>query len=358
MKDINFKDYQKKNKQNSKYDTAKIPISQYEREIIEARKAQQQTPKRIHQNHTEQNENNKHRHGCSSIITSFVLIFAILFGGIFGYTFSLCSKTNYEPAKTGLLFNADKFTNLKANVYNILLIGTDKEENGASRSDTMILVTIDKNDKKIKFTSFMRDLWVEIPGHESGRLNSAFTVGGPELLMTTISENFDIYIDNYLLVDFEMFQKLIDSLGGISVDITQKEAEFINKTTHATVEPGINTLNGDYALIYCRIRKLDSDFMRTQRQRKVMNAIVDKIKSQNIFTTVSSASDILPLITTDMNAFLMTYKIFSSVSAITYSTDQIRIPADGAYKNKTINGQAVLVPDTEQNINIIKDFIY
>lgn len=356
MKDIYFKDYQKKNKHSSKYDTGKIPISQYEREIIESRKTQQQPQKILKQNHTEQNK--RHRNGCSTVLTSFVLIFAILFGVIFGYTYSLCSKINYEPPKTRLSLNLDKFTNIKSNVYNILLIGIDKEENGASRSDTMILVTIDKNDKKIKFTSFMRDLWVEIPGHESGRLNSAFTKGGPELLMTTISDSFDVHIDNYLLVDFDMFQKLIDSIGGISVDITQKEAEFINKTTHATVEPGINTLNGDYALIYCRIRKLDSDFMRTQRQRKVMNAIVDKFKTQNILNTVNAASDILPLISTDMNAFFMTFKVFSSVSTITYSTDQIRIPADGTYSNKTINGQAVLVPDSEQNVRIIKNFIY
>lgn len=369
MKDIKFSDYKKR---NSKYDTGKIPITQSEREIIEIRNQKRYEQIVKNQQASEQssnirNENNTHSNqikpknqkkkgcGCSAIFLSLILITAILCGTIFGYAFSLCAKTQYVPAENKFSLS---LTNFQNNIYNLLLIGVDEEENGLSRSDTMILVTIDKTNKQIKLTSFMRDLWVKIPGYEEARLNAAFTKGGAGLLMETISENFDIHIDNYVLVNFEMFEKLIDGIGGVTVEITEKEAEFINRTTHAKVNAGTNTLNGDYALIYCRIRKLDSDFMRTQRQRKVMTAILDKITSQNLLVSAKAASEILPLITTDISALSMTFKLFSAVGMLDYSTEQIRIPADGTYSDKTINGQAVLVPDLDKNKEIIQDYIY
>lgn len=369
MKDINFSDYKK---HNSKYDTGKIPITQSEREIIERRNQKryeqiiknQQPTETSSGTHYENNIHSKQRNtvinkkkgcGCSTLLISILLIFAILCGTIFGYVFSLCSKTQYEPTNNELSLD---LTNIQNNIYNVLLIGVDEEDNGQSRSDTMILVTIDKSNKQIKLTSFMRDLWVKIPGYDEARLNAAFANGGSSLLMETISDNFDIHIDNYVLVNFEMFEKLIDGIGGVTVDITEKEAEFINRTTHAKVTAGSNTLNGDYALIYCRIRKLDSDFMRTQRQRKVMTALFDKITSQNLLISVKAASDILPLITTDISALKMTFKLFTGIGMIDYSTEQIRIPTDGTYANKTINGQAVLVPDLDSNIEIIHNFIY
>lgn len=358
-------------KQNnkSKYDTGKIPITQIEREIIERQnrekyeqiiKKQQQTYEPISK--IQNREPDKKAEGkrqrksnFSRFILAVILIFAIISGSAFGYIYSLCSKTNYTQSDNTISLNT---TNLQNKIYNVLLIGVDEEDNGNSRSDTMMLLTINKKKEQFQLTSFMRDLWVEIPGHESGRLNSAYTIGGADLLLKTISHNFDIQIDNYLLVDFKMFKKLIDGVGGVTVDITESEAKFINSTTHATVKPGTNTLNGDYALIYCRIRKLDSDFMRTQRQRKVISSLFEQIKNTNIFELARISSDILPLITTDISPLKMTFKLFSATGTLTYSTEQIRLPSDGTYKNKTINSQAVLVPDIEENIDILHNFIF
>ncbi len=271
--------------------------------------------------------------------------------GSFGYVYSLCSKTNYIK---GSASDSD----ISEDYYNVLLIGCDKSDEDSQRSDSMILVTIDKVHQKIKFTSFMRDLWVSIPGYDDGRLNAAYSYGGAELLMKTINQNFSIDINDYIMVDFEMFEKLIDGLGGVSVDITEDEADFINETSHAKVHSGVNTLNGDYALIYCRIRYLDSDFNRTQRQRKVMNSILKKTVSQNPLTTLSVMSNILPLVTTDISPLSLTFRMFDAIGYLDYGNEQFRLPTDDGYTNEMIFGQDVLVPDIEENTKALHSFIY
>lgn len=297
----------------------------------------------------------KKNRGCSSVFICFLLIIALLSGGTFGYVYSLCSKMNYVDEQRPDT-NYQQYRD--SSVYNVLLIGVDKETDGASRSDSMILVSLDKNNRVIKMTSFMRDMWVEIPDNGSAKLNAAFAYGGANLLMQTIEQNFDIYIDNYMLVNFDMFQQLIDGLGGVTVEITESEANFINRTSHAKVQPGINTLNGDYALIYCRIRKLDSDFMRTQRQRKVMTAIIHQMTTQSPTKTVGAVSSILPLITTDISPLSMTLKVFGGVVLLGYSNDQLRIPCDDTYDSRYVQGQAALVPDLDTNKQALHEFIY
>ncbi len=378
MNDINFSDYKKSKRKSAASDTGEIPITRSEREIIDRRNRERyeqiiRNQRLSEQAYTQEQgyyddgyeaerrkkpPKKKKRRGCASIFVSIILVFALIFGSAVGYAYYLCSKTNYEPSDNAFSIDFAELFDGKYNIYNVLLIGTDKVENGFSRSDTMMLVSIDKNTEKIKLTSFMRDLWVEIPGHGKSRLNAAITKGGVPLLLDTIYENFGVEIDNYLLVDFEMFQKLIDAIGGVTVEITEKEASFINRTTHAKVTAGQNTLNGDYALIYCRIRKLDSDFMRTQRQRKVITAIVEKVKSQNLFKTASAVSEVLPLITTDISPLKMTIKLFGAIGMLDYSAEQLRVPLDGAYSDERINGQAVLVPDYDKNREEVKNFIY
>ena len=289
--------------------------------------------------------------GCGTLFIIFLLLIALIPVGSFGYVYSMCAKTNYVQS-SNLNFTEDP------NYYNVLLIGCDKSDGTSQRSDSMILVTIDKEHQKIKMTSFMRDLWVSIPGYDDGRLNAAYSYGGAELLLKTIYENFGVSINDYVMVDFEMFEKLIDGLGGVSVDITEDEADFINETSHANVHSGENILDGDYALIYCRIRYLDSDFNRTQRQRKVMNSIFKKIVSQNPITTLSVMSDVLPLITTDISPVKMTLKAFGAIALLKYGNDQFRIPTDDGYSSEMIDGQDVLVPDLEENKTALHQFLY
>ena len=377
MSDIYFKNYKKKD------DTGEIPITQSEKNFQD--RLTQQKYEEILRNQqrlgtfesysegerpTYENEPSPQRNrppqksapkkkkkkkgcgcGCGTLFIIFLLLIALIPVGSFGYVYSLCSKTNYVESENSSLSSDPDY-------FNVLLIGCDKSDGTSQRSDSMILVTIDKEHQKIKFTSFMRDLWVSIPGYEDARLNAAYSYGGAPLLTETITENFNVRIDNYVMVDFEMFEKLIDGLGGVSVDITEEEADFINETSHAKVHPGENILNGDYALIYCRIRYLDSDFNRTQRQRKVMNSILKKVMSQNPVTTLSVMSNILPLITTDISPLKLTLKAFSAVNLLKYGNDQFRIPTDDGYSNEYINGQDVLVPDIEANSEALHSFIY
>ena len=372
MGDIYFKNYKKKD------DTGEIPITRSEKEFQDKLNQQKydEIIKRQEQFGTFEDYQNgeippghyseqldKKRKpkkkkkkkgcgcGCGALLLIFLLIIAIIPVGSFGYVYSLCSKTNYVKSSVSE-------TNISEDYYNVLLIGCDKSDGESQRSDSMILVTIDKVHQKIKLTSFMRDLWVSIPGYDDGRLNAAYSYGGAELLMKTINQNFSINVNDYFMVDFEMFEKLIDGLGGVSVDITEDEADFINETSHAKVHSGVKTLNGDYALIYCRIRYLDSDFNRTQRQRKVMNSIMKKTVSQNPITTLSVMSDILPLITTNISPLSLTLKAFGAIGYLNYGNDQFRLPIDDGYTSEMIYGQDVLVPDIDENTRALQSFIY
>lgn len=400
MKDIYFDDYENKNhaKKAAKEDTCEIPITRSEREIQERLKQQryEQIVRRqneddpyafidIHNSKANTNRSqsanpqkdshhsvpypNEQRErpqkapkkkkgcGCGTAFLCFLLIFAVLIGSCGYYFKSSVDKMNYVPLEDNAYIN-DSELKSSANVYNILLVGTDTDEYGTSRSDTMMLVSMDKATKTLKFTSFMRDMWVEIPDYKSAKINASFAHGGTQLLVDTIEYNFKIKIDNYLLVDFDMFEKLIDAMGGVTVEITEKEAEFINRTSHAKVTAGTNTLNGDYALIYCRIRKLDSDFMRTQRQRKVMTALFEKVKSQNIIQTAKAMTEIMPLVTTDLTDGDILKLGLQSFSILKYGNDQLQIPVENGYTSKRINGQDALVPDLDKNIEELHNFIY
>ena len=339
---------------SNKYDTQKIPIVKPENYTKEETNKHNTSTDKLPEakaKHIKTKKKNKFK----KAFTSFLLILTIIFLTVSVGLYAIFSRLSYEPSDNRININMH---NITCGIYNILLIGTDKEDNGHSRSDSMILISIDNNSDSIKMISFLRDMWVDIPDNGSGRLNSAFSIGGPQLLIDTLESNFDIQIDNYVLIDFEMFKKLIDELGGITVEISEKEAKFINRTTKATVNPGENNLNGYEALVYCRIRKLDSDFMRTQRQRKVISAIIDKIKNQSIITTASTGINILPLITTDISPAKMTIKTPVLISSINNDVVQLRIPADNTYENKTINSQAVLVADFDKNKELINEFIY
>lgn len=296
----------------------------------------------------------RRRRGCSSKFISLLLVVAILLGGCYGYIFLLATKVQHADLKNSYSSSLTRSSGVK----NILLLGLDKENGGVSRSDTMMLMSIDTKNKTLKLTSFLRDMWVSIPGYYNAKLNASYAYGGPQLTVDTIESNFGIGIDHFVLVDFEMFEKIIDSLGGVTVDITENEARFLRNNTRVKVPAGENTLNGEYALIYSRIRKLDSDFYRTQRQRKVISAIIDKAKHTNPITLAMTVSEIMPLIETDINPAEMAYLVMLGIRYIQYDMSELQVPADNTYSSQMISGQSALVPNMEVNKNNIHNFIY
>lgn len=265
---------------------------------------------------------------------------------------SLGLSSGPDPAEAlGNFLSGLSFGGGSGNV-NILLIGNDGREGEAgARSDSMILCSFDRRGKTLVMTSFLRDLYVPIPGNGSNRLNAAYAFGGRDLLKKTLEENFDIRIDGSVEVDFSHFAQIVDMLGGVTLELRQDEADTVSQETGTALSAGVQTLNGDQALAYSRIRYLDADgdFSRTARQRKVLSALLDAYRDASLGDMLSAAAKILPMLDTDLN----------SVEIIKYTTQLLpilsggeitsqHIPAPDGYRDQTIDGMSVLVADMEK----------
>ena len=244
-------------------------------------------------------------------------------------------------------------------IVNILLVGQDRREGEeTARSDSMILCTYHRKTGDLTMTSFLRDLYVPIPGHSSNRINAAYSERGTELLNDTLRENFDLHIDGNIEVDFSQFAQIIDLLGGVRLELREDEAREINKETGSDLTAGIQTLNGEQALTYARIRKLDADgdFSRTSRQRKVMNALLSQYRNIKWSDLLPLMDQLLPLISTDMNygkLVLLAMEILPKLSGAQITNQ--RIPADGTFTDERIDGMAVLSADLEANRQLLRD---
>ena len=244
-------------------------------------------------------------------------------------------------------------------VINILLVGQDARPGETqTRADTMILCSYHKQKKEITLTSFMRDMYVEIPGHSSHKMNSAHAWGGMKLVEHTLAVNFGIVVDGTFSVDFASFEKVIDEIGGVNIELTAAEARYLNPDRYSE---GVNHLNGADALTYARIRSIgNSDFDRTGRQQKVLDAILQESKGLGLRQLTQMAETILPLLSTNMKKseiVKLMASILPSASEIRIANKQ-RIPADGAFYTDTISGMSVLVPDLEKNREILRSTIY
>ncbi len=265
--------------------------------------------------------------------------------------------------------NSDIVVNQK-DVVDILIIGQDRRQGqDRQRSDVMILCTINIPKKTMTLTSFMRDMYVQIPGYKDNRINSCYQVGGAELLDKCLAENFGVAVDAHVEVDFFAFMEIIDMLGGVEMELTGSEARYLNRRGNWDVDPstagqwslkeGKNLLSGQQALAFCRIRYVgNGDFERTDRQRRVISTILDMIRDKSISELNALLKKALPALTTDLsNAEIMGYvmSIFPVLSDL--QTTSLRIPAEGTYQNASIRGMSVLVPDLEQNRQLIKDAV-
>ena len=238
-----------------------------------------------------------------------------------------------------------------SHIVNILLIGQDRREGEErARSDSMILCTFNKKTKQVIMTSFLRDLYVQIPGQGANRINAAYADGGMELLDKTLEENFGLYIDGNVEVDFDRFAEIIDLLGGVEIELRQEEADFINEETGSALSAGTQLLAGEQALMYARIRKLDidGDFSRTGRQRKVMSALLSAYRGSGTGTMLSLLKQVLPMLETDMgNVELLMLAVELAPMLSDAEIVSQYVPAAGTYTDEMINGMSVLVPDTQ-----------
>ncbi|MDD7355307.1 MAG: LCP family protein [Oscillospiraceae bacterium] len=250
-------------------------------------------------------------------------------------------------------------------VLNILVIGLDDDEGtGEARSDSMMLVSLDSKHKKIKLTSFLRDMWVDIPDYKTAKLNASCSHGGAQLVIDTIETNFKVDIDNYVMVNFNIFVEIVNELGGIDVDVSKAESDAMAKFD-CIVEPGENVhLDGEQTLWYARIRKCDSDFQRTSRQREVVTLLFDKLKTKNVKELYDLGLNVLQKVQTgftksDLKKMIVDVKNRNSIiKYLSYDIEQMSVPADGTWNDATIKGQMVLEVDIDKNSELLKDFIY
>ncbi len=241
-------------------------------------------------------------------------------------------------------------------IINILLVGQDRKPNqGRQRSDSMILCSFNVQKGTISMVSFLRDTYVYIPGWGSEKLNAAYAHGGFSCLNETLAVNFGVSVDAGVEVDFSGFKQIIDLLGGVSINLTQKEADWMNKTTKWQLQAGVNHLDGEKALAYSRIRKLDMDAKRAQRQRTVLLALVEKYKNKSLGEMLNILDDVLPMVTTTMsNQEIVNYlfELYPMLSNTAITTQQI--PEAGTYKDMTVGKvTATKVADMEANRAIL-----
>lgn len=290
------------------------------------------------------------------------------------------SKINYVPEDTwahtdassepGDLDTAGRKHLLDSNairfdkdVANILLIGTDARQGDSNpRSDSMILFSINQRTKEIVATSLLRDIYLEIPGYGGNRLNAAYAFGGPFLLMDTVEKNFGVKVDQYISVDFAGFVRVIDAAGGVDIDVSEEERGVANNYIRAVNKElgsaeddslissaGKQHLNGRQALGYARVRYVgNGDFDRTDRQREVLEQVLQKATHSDLGQLSALLDAALPQVTTNLSKGQVLSLILRIPTYRKYTWDSYAVPMDGAFTYTTIRGMSVLDIDFDK----------
>ena len=253
-------------------------------------------------------------------------------------------------------------------VLNVLLLGTDErseEYSDNARSDCMMILSLNRKTHKIRLTSLERGIGVPIEGQEDDWLTHTFAYGGAALTLKTIQECFDLDVDRYVRVNFNAFEQIIDAIGGVDIELTALEAQglngeiYTNAITRNEVHEGWNHLDGYDALQYARQRFIDSDWQRIERQRNVISAAFEKVKTMSVFEWNNLLDTALPLVKTNFTKSEITSLLMDAPGFTNSEIEQMTIPADGTYGSKTTSdGRSLLDLDWETNIQILKKFIY
>lgn len=310
------------------------------------------------------------------IISSILAVILLIGAGSFGYMYSMLSKVKTAEIDksndaTGInseIINKIDKEDPNKDVTNIALFGVDRRsKDEASRSDALMIASIDKKTKKIKISSIMRDLYVDVPGHGKTKITHAYAYGGAQLAIKTLNENFKLNIKDYVTVDFFSLEKIIDKLGGVTIDVTKAEVPYINsymtetagienKAITTLTKSGTVNLNGMQAVAYSRIRYIGNDYERTERQRKVLTQMFNKIQSAGLTKYPGIVSTLLPYVETSIgktDILSMGTEVFTSGIR---TIDQMRYPTDGV--GQTINKVYYLVADIAKVSDQMHKYIY
>ena len=248
-------------------------------------------------------------------------------------------------------------------IINILLMGID---NGSinypyGRSDSMIVASINKKRKKVRLVSLARSAYVSIKGYPNTRLNHAHGYGGAALAMNTVERNYRIRIDNYISTNFECFKQLVDQLGGVDITLTKKEAKAmkdkLRSEGYTYIGAGNYCLNGETALYYVRLRKIDSDRQRTQRQRNVLTSIATRIQNMGFIEMNSLLNRILPLITTNLSKRQIVSQLTNVSSYLSNGIEQDVLP-NKVFPLELRDGYEVMIVDWDHEVEYAHKLFY
>ncbi|MBI6077498.1 LCP family protein [Clostridium perfringens] len=295
----------------------------------------------------------------NSKIKYIILALILVILGLIGVsTYYINSKINkvqkVEINKENLSIN-EKQVKEEKYIKNIALFGIDAPKGKVGRSDAIMILTLDEEHKVMKLTSIMRDSYVDIPGHGDDKINHAYAFGGPELAMKALNENFKVNVEDFMAVNFTSLPEIIDKLGGVKINIIPEEIHHIPGIT----SPGEQVLNGEEALAYSRIRyATGGDYKRTERQRVVLEAVFEKLKSTPTKEYPSLIDDFLPYIETNMSSMDMIKLATDAAQLVKGNLETARFPLDGYCDGKMINGVWYLVYDRQATLNQIQEYIY
>ncbi|MEE0859698.1 MAG: LCP family protein [Acutalibacteraceae bacterium] len=362
----------------------------------------------LRQNKRENRKNNKKRPIWRTVLLCFLSVVMLVSGCGMIYYYNTIGKINFEAINdnksdenssttTSSLKDGDASLDLfdgtllnDPMILNIMIFGEDSGADSTTeygRSDTMIMLSIDNRHKQLKMTSFMRDMLVTIPctddagnPHGLDKLNAAYTLGGAELSVKTIEANFGVDIDRYAIVDFKSFKNIIDALGGIDINLTQDEIDYINWQTYLNgqseeryeiqAEPGLVHLNGRQALWYARDRGYEDeehpefvvsgdDFDRTSRQRNLLRTLVSDFKEASITDIVKIVGEIGPMITTNLKKDEITTLVANSLTYLSYDVQEFSLPTGDCYRYSWYNEQSVLeITDMQKMRTQLAKFVF
>ncbi|MBU3228018.1 LCP family protein [Clostridium algidicarnis] len=285
------------------------------------------------------------------ILGTFVVIFIVIF-----VLYKNTNKMKYKDIKlpdSELGINEEMITKEKdKNITNILLLGVDDEEDA---SDSMMIISMNKDKGNLKVTSIMRDSYIFFGDSKVNKINYAYHYGGPELSVKTVNENYDLDIRDYVKVDFDGLDNIIDGLGGIEMDIKSEEVPLIK----GLKKDGKQTLTGSQAVDYSRIRKVGTnDYGRTDRQRKVMQEIFGKLSAMSITQYPKLISSFSEYVETSISTTELLGMASKASGFKNSSMEELRIPIDGTHKDEYIDDIFYLKWEKEENVKAIHNFIY
>ena len=324
----------------------------------------------------------KIRHGFLKLMIFLIIVSVLALAGGIAVLISRIDYTRNNPDHAAVEEVAGE---LKTDnqIQNIMIFGLDDhfdDDNG--RADTMMLISIDKKHNALKQISFLRDLYLPIFKQGEDKLNAAFSLGGAKLAIETIEYNFKIKIDNYIVLDFDSFTYIVNSLGGLDITLTEEEINYIDWQSHKNHQVEVTNelmstapdfegqtgvkvhVNGRQALWHARNRGEEGicsgdDFARTQRQREVIDAVIEKVQASSIADLIKIAYDVAPMITTNMNLPDTIKTSLGMPNYLKYKTVGHKVPQQFNFDYDTVNGASVLrISNFEEEKNALYEFIF